>query len=76
MFHLKEVACVCGAGCGNYHGLIITHCTHTLYSINLYSYCVNLKREVEGEGRQLERERQRGRKQEVRPEPSSLCGLQ
>lgn len=43
---------MCGPGCDNYPGLIITQCVYALHSINVYSYCVNLKRERGGGGRE------------------------
>lgn len=74
MFHQKEGACVCGAGCDNHPGLIITQCTHTLHSINLYSYCVSLKRERET-GREADRKGTE-RKKAGSENRAQLCGRQ
>lgn len=62
---------MCSAGCDNYPGLIITQCIYALHSINVHSYCADLKREGGGGGReesQMKRERQ-----EVRIEPSYVA---
>lgn len=45
---------VCSAECDDYPGLIITQCICALHSINVYSYCVDLKRKGGRVGREAD----------------------